>query len=322
MTKRYDVVALGELLVDMINTGESGSGNPVFEANPGGAPCNMLAMLQKLGKKTAFIGKVGNDAFGKRLRSEIVSCGIDDSGLRVDENIPTTLAFVHKLENGDRDFSFYRDPGADVMLEEEEVDLSLIRDSKVFHFGSLSLSDEPCRSATKKAVAAAEEYGILRSYDPNLRKPLWHSEEEAREQILWGMKHCDILKIADNEILWLTGEEDHDPAVSVLLKEFAIPLIALTLGPEGSRIYYQGKRIDIPPFPQNTVDTTGAGDTYCACLLNGILENGLKDLDEDKIRRFGVFASAAAAIVTTRKGALKSMPDAECVKALMDTYSD
>ena len=305
MEKEYDVVALGELLVDMIGTGESGYGNPVFEANPGGAPCNVLAMLQKLGRKTAFIGKVGRDMFGRRLRSEIVSCGIDDKGLLEDETVPTTLAFVHKLENGDRDFSFYRSPGADVMLKEEEVDLSLIRSSRIFHFGSLSLTDEPSRSATRRAIEEAEKAGILRSYDPNLRMPLWHSEEEAKEQILWGMKHCDILKIADNEILWLTGGKEYDDAIRILQKEYAIPLIALTLGAEGSRIYYRNERICIPAFPQKTVDTTGAGDTYCGCLLNGILEHGLNELDEETIRSFGTFASAAAAIVTTRRSRRK-----------------
>ncbi len=322
MEKEYDVVALGELLVDMIGTGESGYGNPVFEANPGGAPCNVLAMLQKLGRKTAFIGKVGRDMFGRRLRSEIVSCGIDDKGLLEDETVPTTLAFVHKLENGDRDFSFYRSPGADVMLKEEEVDLSLIRSSRIFHFGSLSLTDEPSRSATRRAIEEAEKAGILRSYDPNLRMPLWHGEEEAKEQILWGMKHCDILKIADNEILWLTGGKEYDDAIRILQKEYAIPLIALTLGAEGSRIYYRNERICIPAFPQKTVDTTGAGDTYCGCLLNGILEHGLNELDEETIRSFGMFASAAAAIVTTRKGALKSMPDVDSIRILVNKSRD
>lgn len=322
MEKKYDVVALGELLIDMIGTGESGYGNPVFEANPGGAPCNVLAMLQKLGRKTAFIGKVGRDMFGRRLRSEIVSCGIDDKGLLEDETVPTTLAFVHKLENGDRDFSFYRSPGADVMLKEEEVDLSLIRSSRIFHFGSLSLTDEPSRSATRRAIEEAEKAGTLRSYDPNLRMPLWHSEEEAKEQILWGMKHCDILKIADNEILWLTGGKEYDDAIRNLQKEYAIPLIALTLGAEGSRVYYRNERICIPAFPQKTVDTTGAGDTYCGCLLNGILEHGLNELDEETIRSFGTFASAAAAIVTTRKGALKSMPDVDSIRILVNKSRD
>ena len=322
MEKEYDVVALGELLVDMIGTGESGYGNPVFEANPGGAPCNVLAMLQKLGRKTAFIGKVGRDMFGRRLRSEIVSCGIDDKGLLEDETVPTILAFVHKLKNGDRDFSFYRSPGADVMLKEEEVDLSLIRSSRIFHFGSLSLTDEPSRSATRRAIEEAEKAGIIRSYDPNLRMPLWHSEEEAKEQILWGMKHCDILKIADNEILWLTGGKEYDDAIRILQKEYAISLIALTLGAEGSRIYYRNERICIPAFPQKTVDTTGAGDTYCGCLLNGILEHGLNELDEETIRSFGMFASAAAAIVTTRKGALKSMPDVDSIRILVNKSRD
>ena len=317
--KRYDVTALGELLIDFINVEDSSFGNPQFEANPGGAPCNVLAMLQKLGRKTAFIGKVGKDGFGRQLKEAVASCGVELKGLREDEEVHTTLAFVHKLPDGDRDFSFYRSPGADMMLKEEEVDGELIRESEVLHFGSLSLTDEPVRSATRKALRIAEENGILRSYDPNLRPPLWKSEEEAKEEILWGLQHCDILKIADNEILWLSGKEDYDEGISWLKERCSARLIALTLGAEGSLLVYGGESVAVAPYRQEHItDTTGAGDTFCACLLNGVLEYGLDELDAAKLQEIGRFASAASSLITQRKGALKSMPEKEEVLHFME----
>ncbi|MBR2802698.1 MAG: carbohydrate kinase [Erysipelotrichaceae bacterium] len=317
--KRYDVTALGELLIDFINVEDSSFGNPQFEANPGGAPCNVLAMLQKLGRKTAFIGKVGKDGFGRQLKEAVASCGVELKGLREDEEVHTTLAFVHKLPDGDRDFSFYRSPGADMMLKEEEVDGELIRESEVLHFGSLSLTDEPVRSATRKALRIAEENGILRSYDPNLRPPLWKSEEEAKEEILWGLQHCDILKIADNEILWLSGKEDYDEGIAWLKERCSARLIALTLGAEGSLLVYGGESVAVAPYRQEHItDTTGAGDTFCACLLNGVLEYGLDELDAAKLQEIGRFASAASSLITQRKGALKSMPEKEEVLHFME----
>ena len=199
----YEVVALGELLIDLTQNGFSEQGNPVLEANPGGAPCNVLALLQKLGHSTAFIGKVGCDGFGVQLEKALVETGISTKGLRWDEYVHTTLAVVHTLPGGDRDFSFYRNPGADMRLNSKELDADLIRSCKLFHFGTLSMTDEPVRSATYKAISIAEEAGVLRSFDPNLRAPLWSSLDAAKDQILYGMAHCDILKISDNEIQWL-----------------------------------------------------------------------------------------------------------------------
>ena len=308
--KKYDVTALGELLIDFIGAGDSEFGNPLYEANPGGAPCNVLAMLQKLGKKTAFIGKVGNDGFGRQLKDAVASCGVELSGLLMDPMVHTTLAFVHKLPNGDRDFSFYRGPGADMMLTAEEVNEDLIKGSRIFHFGSLGLTDEPVRSATHKALQIAEENGVLRSYDPNLRPPLWSSDELAREQILWGMAHCDMLKIADNEIQWLSGKEDFDEGIAWLREQFDIKLICLTLGPDGSRVYYGKEKFDVAPFLQeNTIETTGAGDTFCACMINAVLETGIDNFTAESLKGAVTFANAAASIITTRKGALKSMPE-------------
>ena len=215
-----DVVALGELLIDFTENGTSAQDNKLFEANPGGAPCNVLAMLQKLGHQTAFIGKVGQDAFGRLLVDAVKEQGIDTTGVRYDDNVHTTLAFVQTAADGDRDFSFYRNPGADMMLTADEVDLSLVRNAKIFHFGSLSMTDKICENATKHAIAAAKEAGALISFDPNLRKPLWKSMDDAKEKISWGLSQCDILKISDDEIEFMTGEKDIKTGVKKLIDEY------------------------------------------------------------------------------------------------------
>ncbi len=309
MGKKFDVVALGELLIDFTQNGKSEQGNYLFEANPGGAPCNVLAMLTKLGKKCAFIGKVGNDFLGRHLKSVIEQVGINADYLLMDENIPTTLAFVHTYEDGDRDFSFYRNPGADMMLTEEEIPTELLKQTLMFHFGSLSLTNEGVRKATKKAVRIAKEQGCLISFDPNLREPLWENLETAREQIRYGLGVCDILKISDNEIQWFTGEEDYDKGIERLRKEYAIPLILLSMGKNGSRAYYGDICVEAAPFLQkNTIETTGAGDTFCACILHGILEKGIENLTGEDLKEILTFANAAAALITTKKGALRVMP--------------
>ncbi len=316
--KKYDVTALGELLIDFTENGVSGQGNPLFEANPGGAPCNVLAMLTKLGHKTAFIGKVGDDFFGKQLKEAIEEVGIDSKGLCMDKEIHTTLAMVHTYPDGDRDFSFYRNPGADMMLKESEVKEELIKESKLFHFGTLSMTHEEVRKATKKAIQIAEEAGDIISFDPNLREPLWRSLDEAKEQILYGLSHCHILKISDNEIQWLTGLEDYTDGVKWILERYQIPLILVSMGKEGSRAYYGGKMVEVKPFIQkNTIETTGAGDTFCGCVLHYICEHGLDNLTEENLFEMLQFANAAASIITTRKGALRVMPEEKEIAGLL-----
>ncbi len=316
--KNYDVTALGELLIDFTENGKSGQGNPLFEANPGGAPCNVLAMLSRLGHRTSFIGKVGKDFFGGQLKEAITEVGIDAANLCMDEEIHTTLAMVHTYPDGDRDFSFYRNPGADMMLTEEEVSEELIADSRIFHFGTLSMTHEGVRNATKKAVAAAKRSGAIVSFDPNLRPPLWKSLEDAKQQVAYGLSQCDVLKISDNEIQWFTGREDFDEGVSELRSQHNIPLIVLSMGKDGSRAYYKDLRVDAAPFLQeNTIETTGAGDTFGACCLHYILQYGLEDLDEEKLRQMLTFANAAASIITTRKGALRVMPTRQEVEELI-----
>lgn len=316
--KKYDVVAMGELLIDFIQNGYSSQGNPIFEANPGGAPCNVLAMLQKLGRKTAFIGKVGQDGFGYQLKDALVETGIATEGLCFDKEVHTTLAIIQKKEDGDRDFYFYRKPGADIMLRTDEMKENLIQNAKIFHFGSLSLTDEPVRKATQRAIEIAEKAGIMISFDPNLRKPLWESEKLAKEQICYGLKHCHILKISDDELVWLTGEHNYDKAVEKLRTEFSIPLILLSMGSAGSRAYCGDETAQMPPFlSENTIETTGAGDTFMGCMLHGILDKGYQNLSKRDMEEMLAFANAAASIITTRKGALRVMPKEEEIKGVM-----
>lgn len=278
----FDVVALGELLIDFTENGTSIQGNPVLEANPGGAPCNVLAMLNRLGHKTGFIGKVGQDMFGMQLENALKEVGICTDGLVKDEKIHTTLAFVHTLEGGDRDFSFYRNPGADMMLTEEELNINMVENCRIFHFGSLSMTHEACRNATKKAIITAKKNGAVISFDPNLREPLWESLDAAREQIEYGMSQCDILKISDNEIQWFTGESDYDKGVEWLQRKYPIRLILVSLGKEGSRAYMNGRCVHAAPFLQeNTIETTGAGDTFCACVLHYVLEHGFLEYSKE-----------------------------------------
>lgn len=308
--KAFDVVALGELLIDFTENGLSSQGNPLLEANPGGAPCNVLSMLSRFQRKTAFIGKVGKDGFGYMLDKAIVEQGISNLGLKYDGDVHTTLALVLKLPNGDRDFAFYRKPGADVNLKKDEVDAKLIQSAKIFHFGSLSLTDEPVKSATQYAVRIAKESHCFISFDPNLRKPLWSSLDVAKEQIAWGIAQADILKISDNEILWFTGKQKFDEGIQALQETYRnLKLITLSLGDKGSRAYCNGFQAEAPAFLQKgTIETTGAGDTFCACILNSVLEKGMDILDEESLKNMLVRANAAASIVTTRRGALRVMP--------------
>lgn len=308
---QFDVVALGELLIDFTDNGTSAQGNTLFEANPGGAPCNVLAMLRKLGKTCAFVGKVGNDIFGHQLRSVVEEAGINVDSLVMDEDVRTTLAIVKTYENGDRDFSFYRNPGADMMLTEAELPVDVIRNCRIFHFGTLSMTHAGVRKATIRALDIAKEAGCRISFDPNLRPPLWKSLEEAREQIAYGLSRCDILKIADNEIEFMTGETDFDKGAAILQERYPnIKILNVTAGAEGSYSYSCGHRVFVPSFKLGgTIETTGAGDTFCASVLGFVLENGVEDLSEAQLTEMLRFANAAAYLVTTKKGAIRSMPE-------------
>ncbi len=313
--KDLDVIALGELLIDFTENGTSSSGNPILEANPGGAPCNVLAMLTNLGKKTGFIGKVGKDAFGDYLIETVKSIGIDTKNLLQDEEVPTTLAFVHTAPDGDRSFSFYRNPGADMMLKTEDIDFSEITRAKVFHFGTLSMTHKEIREATKKAVSHAKENGMLISFDPNLRPLLWKDLSVAKEMMEYGFSQCDILKIADDEITFVTGKDNIPDAIDEFVKKYKPTLMCVTLGKEGSIAIYKDMMIKSPGrLRDNTIETTGAGDTFMACVINYVLEHDINSLTEDDLAKMQEFAGNAASLITTRKGALKVMPTKEEVE--------
>ena len=313
----YDVVALGELLIDLVQCGRSSQDTPLLEANPGGAPCNVLALLARLGHPAAFLGKVGKDAFGDQLEAALREVGIDPRGLRRDK-AATTLVVVTTQPDGDRAFSFYRSPGADTLLRADELDTELLTGCRIFHFGTLSLTADPCRTATRAAVEQAKAAGALLSFDPNLRESLWEDLEDARAAVAWGLERCDILKISDNELQWFTGKKDFDEGMALLREKYSIPLIVLSLGKAGSRAYCGDARAEVPGFRmENTIETTGAGDTFMGGILHGVLTRGWRTYDAGELAEMLRFANAAAAIVTTRRGALRVMPTREQIDALL-----
>ena len=313
-----DVVALGELLIDFAAKSTDKKGYPTMVANPGGAPGNFLAALNAYGRKTAFLGKVGNDAFGHLLLGNLEEAGIETKGIVVDGSVFTTLAFVTFDENGDRSFSFARKPGADTQLTWEEIDKSLIDDARVFHFGTLSLTDEPVRTATQKAVAYAREKGKLITCDPNLRKPLWPSEDAAREQMLWSLRQADVVKISDNEVefLWnCTPEEGADK----LLKEFGVSLAMVTLGPDGCLLKTKNASFLASCPKVHPIDTTGAGDIFGGSALSRLLEleKSIDALTEEDLAYIGRFAATAASLSTEVSGGIPSIPEKDAVLKAM-----
>lgn len=313
-----DVTALGELLIDFASRSVDEAGYPTMAANPGGAPGNFLAALNACGAKTAFLGKVGDDAFGRLLVETVSSAGIETRGIRIDPEVFTTLAFVTFDAGGDRSFSFARKPGADTRLTWEEVDRSLIENAKVFHFGTLSLTDEPVRTTTRKAVAYARSLGKLITCDPNLRKPLWRSEEEAREQILWSLHQADVVKISDDEVdfLWgCTPEEGADR----LLKECGVSLAMVTLGPDGCLLKTDNACCRVKSPLVTPVDTTGAGDIFGGSAVARLLELGksCSELTETDLYHIGKYAVTAASLSTEHPGGIPSIPDKQTVLGRM-----
>ena len=315
-----DVAALGELLIDFTCEKTDTDGYPTMAAHPGGAPANFLAALSKCGAKTALIGKVGADAFGRLLRETLQTAGVDTRGLRTDEDCFTTLAFVTLDADGNREFSFARKPGADTRLTAEDVDFSLIDAAKVFHFGTLSLTDEPARTATRQAVAYAKGRGKLISCDPNLRLPLWRSAEEAKAQLLWALAQADVVKISGDEVDFLFGCKPAEGAM-ILLRDFGAKLVFVTCGADGC--YFRNARACgqvSAPKGLRIIDTTGAGDIFGGCAMHGLLESGIapEALDETRLRKIAAFACAAATLSATRRGGLSSVPSPEEVLSILN----
>ena len=314
----FDVVALGELLIDFAARSTDDAGYPTLAANPGGAPGNFLAALNACGKKTAFLGKVGNDTFGHLLLKTLGEAGIETKGIVVDDSVFTTLAFVTFDESGDRSFSFARKPGADTQLSWEEIDRTIIDDARVFHFGTLSLTNEPVRTATRKAVAYAKERGKLITCDPNLRQPLWPGDDAAKEQMLWSLHQADVVKISDNEVefLWnCTPEEGADR----LLEEFGVSLAMVTLGPDGCLLKTKNASFRAACPKVHPVDTTGAGDIFGGSAVARLLEleKPIAELTEADLAYIGCFAAAAASLSTETVGGIPSIPGKDAVLKAM-----
>ncbi len=304
-----DVVALGELLIDFTPTGNNSSNNVLFERNPGGAPANVLTAVSKLGGKCAFIGKVGNDQFGNFLKNVLEDNHIDTRGLRFSEKVNTTLAFVHLDERGDRSFSFYRSPGADLMLLPEELELNIINDCKIFHFGSLSMTDEPARSATIKAVKYAKSKGKIISYDPNWRPLLWENDISARDGMQLGLKYADILKLSETELDFLTGESNLEKGSKILFEQ-GIKLVLVTLGPEGCFYRCSEGCGHLNTYDTKVVDTTGAGDAFLGGLLYQIsrLASPLIEINKAQLSDIIDFSNAVGALCASKRGAIPAMP--------------
>ena len=312
MEKKYDVVALGEFLIDFTPAGSTDSGMKLFEQNPGGAPVNMLTAVSRAGLKTAFIGKVGNDMHGNFLVETAKQAGIDTKGIVVDDTVFTTLAFVTLDEKGEREFSFARKPGADTMLCYKEIDTELLRDTKVLHIGSLSLTDEPARTTTFQAVKEAKKSGALISYDPNYRAPLWGSKENAIERMKSILPFVDIMKLSDEETSLLTPFADPEDAAEYLL-DTGVKLVAVTLGSEGVLICSKDGSRKVPGFVSDVVDTTGAGDSFWGAFVSQLIkaDKPLEELTIDELAEYARYGNAVASLCVEKRGGLRSIPE-EC----------
>lgn len=319
----FDVVALGELLIDFTPKSLPGEEEFYFQKNPGGAPANVLTALSKQGKKTAFIGKVGDDSFGNYLKGILIENGISTSGLICSDTASTTLAFVELNAQGDRHFTFCRKPGADMMLEEGELNLELIDQAKIFHFGSLSMTHEPARSATLKALSYAREGGKVISYDPNLRLSLWPDETTARSLILAAMPYADIVKVSEEELHFLTGITDVNTGAQQLAESYNLTLLCVTMGEKGCYYRAGNKTGHAPAYPVQVVDTTGAGDAFMGGLLSWLVDSGLSasQLGAEELKDMMRYSTASGSLATTKRGGIPAMGTIEEIKDLIESCS-
>lgn len=313
--KKYDITAIGECLLDVFAEKDIENRSMSMTGKPGGAPVNVLAQAAKLGLKTAYISKLSDDVFGTFLKSELDKAGIDTSGVKVTKDYPTTLAIVSLDRNGNRNFRFYREKSADVMLDNNDINYELIRNSEVFHFGSVSMAADPSRSATLAAALKAKEFGLLISFDPNLRIQLWNDLNEAREFIVNSLEIADIAKVSDDELIFLTGHDNIEEGIKEIAGGFKLKLLVVTLGPKGCICYANGRMASEPAFDVKTIDTTGAGDSFWGAMLYQIISNK-KDISlysNEEIRELVRFSNAAGSLTTTAKGAINAMPDKKSI---------
>ncbi|MCL7045467.1 hypothetical protein MKW94_008228 [Papaver nudicaule] len=314
------IVSFGEMLIDFVPTE---SGVSLAEASgflkaPAGAPANVAICVSKLGGKSAFVGKLGDDEFGHMLKDILIKNGVRSDGVVFDQGARTALAFITLLPDGDREFMFYRNPSADMLLTESELNLELIRKAKIFHYGSISLITEPCRSAHLRAMEVAKEAGAILSYDPNLRLPLWSSPEEAREQIMSIWEHANVIKVSDNEFEFLTGHKTIDDETAISLMHSGLKLLLITLGCHGCKYYTKHFHGTVEGFKVKPVDTTGAGDAFVGALLCKIVEDESIFEDEERLKKVVKFANACGAITTTKRGAIPALPNEEEVLKLLN----
>lgn len=315
----FHIAALGELLIDFTPVGLSKANNQIFEQNPGGAPANVLALVSKLGKRTAFLGMVGQDKFGLFLKEVLENSNINVSGLKISEKFKTTLAFVHLDKSGDRTFSFYRKQGADMMLSASDVNYEVIKEAKIFHFGSVSMSDEPARTASIKAAMFAKENGSIISFDPNYRPLLWSSIKEAISTIEIGVKLADILKVSEEELELITGQLDVAVGADMLFRE-GVKVVLVTLGKNGCYYKYAGGEGFVEGYLVNAIDTTGAGDAFLGAFLYQISDmkiDELCNLDEESFKKMVNISNAAGALATTKTGAIPALPSIDEIHNLI-----
>lgn len=315
----FDLVSFGELLIDFTPVGTSEHGNPVFERNPGGGPANLVCAAQKLGAKTAFVGKVGNDNFGRALKDFIGTFGVDTGSLLLSDEYKTTLAFVHLDEHGDRSFSFYRKNGADTMLRFEEVDLSVLDGCKYFFCSSVMMAEGPSRESSFQMMKAARDRGAAVYFDPNLRLNLWEQEAEARVNVLKALPLADIVKASEEEVVFLTGEEDYKKAARQLYEDYGLKAFLLTLGAKGCYCIFDGQVVEQPAFDVKVVDTTAAGDSFNGGFLASLLQTGkeLSACSREELERIVRFANTVGGLTTTKKGSICALPEREEVEAAL-----
>lgn len=314
------ICSFGETLIDFTPVGVSENGNIIFERNPGGAPANLAVAAVKHGVQASFIGEVGDDIFGQFLNEKLKGEGVDTEYMVINSRYKTTLAFVQLDEKGERSFCFYRNPGADTMIESQAVNLRAIDECDIFHYGSVSMTHNPARITTFELIKYAQQKGKLLSFDPNLRMPLWNSEEEARHEIRHGLQFCDILKVAEEELIFLTGCETLEEGARQIAKKYKTPLILITEGSHGSHALIHDYYINAPAFPVSVVDTTGAGDGFLGCFLASFLKSGktLEQLSGEDVYQMLRLANASGALSVTRKGGMPSLVTTEEAQALLD----
>ncbi|WP_200894605.1 aminoimidazole riboside kinase [Bacillus alveayuensis] len=300
------IISLGEALIDFIPLDET---NLVYQKSPGGAPANVAVGLARLGAKSTFLGKVGDDVLGRFLKETLQNYGVNVSSMLLTKEVRTGAVFVTLSANGERSFDFYIDPSADRFLEEDEVKEELFTEHKILHFGSISLISEPSKSATKKAVRLAKQNDMIVSYDPNLRLSLWKNEEEARNTIVSMLKEVDVLKISDEELEFLTKTTNLEEGVASL-QEYDIPLIIVTLGAEGSILFTKSEPVQVPAIKVKAVDTTGAGDAYVSGILYCLdqYEGDIRSISVERLEYMARFASVSGGLAASVKGAMSALP--------------